>query len=84
MAWCAFACHRDPARLTVALAESITLRACIKPITFPFKLWASWKLVLASKTASHGHMAAMHINRVHRLTLASTRRRSVMHHLVFG
>ena len=29
----------DPARLTVALAESLTLRAFIKPITFGGKLW---------------------------------------------
>lgn len=27
----------DPARLTVALAESLMLRATIKPVTFPFK-----------------------------------------------
>ena len=78
------ACHRDPARLTVALAESISLRACIKPITFPFKLWASWKLVLATKTRHHGNMAAMHVSRIQRFTQANIRRRSVMHHLVFG
>ena len=29
----------DPTRLTVALAESLTLRAFIKPITFGGKLW---------------------------------------------
>jgi hypothetical protein len=42
-------CCRDPGRLTVSLAESICLRAVIKPITFPLKLWLSWKAVLATK-----------------------------------
>ncbi|CAL5227818.1 g10845 [Coccomyxa viridis] len=42
---------RDPGRLTVSLAESICLRAVIKPITFPLKLWLSWKAVLATKGA---------------------------------
>lgn len=40
---------RDPGRLTVSLAESICLRAVIKPITFPLKLWLSYKAVLATK-----------------------------------
>mmetsp|Transcript_134 Transcript_134/g.486 ORF Transcript_134/g.486 Transcript_134/m.486 type:complete len:184 (-) Transcript_134:218-769(-) len=42
---------RDPQRLTVSLAESLALRAGIKPITFPFKLWASWQMTLATKQA---------------------------------
>jgi hypothetical protein len=38
--------------VTLALAESISLRAAIKPLTFPFKIWASYKLlVLAMKPA---------------------------------
>eukprot|EP00963_Diacronema_lutheri_P007192 scaffold630_cov350-Pavlova_lutheri.AAC.3 len=36
-------------RLAVSLAESIALRASIKPITFPGKMWASWKLTLLLK-----------------------------------
>ena len=40
---------RDTTRLTVGLAESIALRACIKPVTFPFKIWASYQLVMMSK-----------------------------------
>jgi hypothetical protein len=44
----------DPARLTVALAESLCLRAAIKPATFPFKLWAAYKLVLLTKTRRGG------------------------------
>ena len=36
-------------KVTLALAESIALRAAIKPVTFPFKIWASYTLVLASK-----------------------------------
>ncbi len=39
----------DPARLTVSLAESLCLRASIKPLTFPFKIWASYKLVRFGK-----------------------------------
>ncbi|EFN57085.1 hypothetical protein CHLNCDRAFT_143862 [Chlorella variabilis] len=41
----------DPARLTVSLAESLCLRATIKPLTFPFKLWAAYKLTVVSKQA---------------------------------
>eukprot|EP01026_Neomeris_dumetosa_P066344 TRINITY_DN64141_c0_g1_i1.p2 TRINITY_DN64141_c0_g1~~TRINITY_DN64141_c0_g1_i1.p2 ORF type:complete len:155 (-),score=3.61 TRINITY_DN64141_c0_g1_i1:164-628(-) len=41
--------QRDPARLTTSLAESICFRALVKPLTFTFKLWASWKLVLVLK-----------------------------------
>ena len=41
----------DPARLTESLAESLCLRAAIKPATFPFKLWAAWKLTLALKSS---------------------------------
>eukprot|EP01023_Acetabularia_acetabulum_P069135 TRINITY_DN9940_c0_g1_i1.p1 TRINITY_DN9940_c0_g1~~TRINITY_DN9940_c0_g1_i1.p1 ORF type:complete len:182 (-),score=12.85 TRINITY_DN9940_c0_g1_i1:96-578(-) len=40
---------RDSARLTTSLAESICFRAIVKPFTFTFKLWASWKLVVMSK-----------------------------------
>jgi len=39
----------DPARLPVALAESIGLRALLKPATFPFKIWASYHLTVAVK-----------------------------------
>ncbi len=39
----------EPARLTVSLAESLCLRAAIKPATFPFKLWAAYKLTLLMK-----------------------------------
>ena len=35
----------DPGRLTASLAESICVRASIKPATFPFKIWASYKFV---------------------------------------
>ncbi|KAL4433963.1 hypothetical protein ABPG75_000404 [Micractinium tetrahymenae] len=49
MPWLNRAPGVDPARLTVSLAESLCLRACIKPITFTFKIWASYKLVLLGK-----------------------------------
>ena len=65
---------RDPARLTVSLAESITLRACIKPLTFPFKIWASYRLVLAAKARQHGQMAAMHLSRAHQSMVNSMQR----------
>ena len=35
----------DPTRLTVALAESLTLRAFIKPITFGGKLWVTYEFM---------------------------------------
>jgi len=35
----------DPGRLTASLAESICIRAGIKPATFPFKIWASYQFV---------------------------------------
>jgi hypothetical protein len=57
----------------VSLAESITLRACIKPLTFPFKIWASYKLVLATKVQQHGQAAAMHLSRAHHMMLNGTR-----------
>lgn len=41
--------RRNGKRLAVSLAESIALRAAIKPITFPGKMWASWKLTLLLK-----------------------------------
>lgn len=41
-------------RLTVSLAESLCLRATIKPITFPFKLWAAYKLTLLAKGVNGG------------------------------
>lgn len=44
----------EPARLTVSLAESLCLRASIKPLTFPFKIWASYKLVLFGKRLQLG------------------------------
>ena len=39
----------DAGRLTVSLAESLCPRAAVKPATFVFKLWASWKLVMMLK-----------------------------------
>lgn len=39
----------DPGRLTTSLAESICVRASIKPATFPFKIWASYKFVQMTK-----------------------------------
>lgn len=39
----------DPRRLTTSLAESILIRAGIKPITFVFKLWASYMIVKHGK-----------------------------------
>jgi len=41
--------QKDPTRLTVSLAESLCLRAAIKPLTFPFKLWASYQIVILMK-----------------------------------
>ncbi len=41
--------NRNPQRFTVSLAESLTLRAFIKPVTFTFKLWASWQLTVGTK-----------------------------------
>lgn len=41
--------RKNGKRLAVSLAESIALRAAIKPITFPGKMWASWKLTLFFK-----------------------------------
>lgn len=37
----------DPGRLTVSLAESIVVRAALKPATFVFKLWATYQVVAA-------------------------------------
>lgn len=39
----------DPARATVSLAESLVLRATIKPATFVFKIWASAAVVSGAK-----------------------------------
>jgi len=39
----------DPGRLTLSLAESLVLRATIKPATFVFKLWASAAVVKGGK-----------------------------------
>ena len=39
----------DPARATVGLAESLVLRATIKPATFVFKIWASAAVVSGAK-----------------------------------
>lgn len=43
-------------RLAVSLAESTAFRASIKPITFPGKLWASWKLTLLLKNKKNSEM----------------------------
>lgn len=40
----------EPGRLTVSLAESLCLRAAIKPATFPFKLWVAYKLTVFLKS----------------------------------
>ena len=48
----------DPARLALSLAESLMLRACIKPGTFVFKLWASAALVKGGKRVIAGRKAA--------------------------
>ena len=42
----------DPTRLTVALAESLTLRAFIKPITFGGKLWVTYEFMKFVKSKS--------------------------------
>lgn len=39
----------DPARATVSLAESLALRATLKPATFVFKIWASAAVVSGAK-----------------------------------
>lgn len=44
----------DAARLTTSLAESLCLRAAMKPATFVFKLWASYNIVLLAKHRPHG------------------------------
>lgn len=41
----------DPARATVSLAESLCLRAALKPATFVFKIWASAAVVVRGKRA---------------------------------
>jgi len=46
-------------RLTASLAESICVRAAIKPATFPFKLWASYKMVVATKPREQRRKTAM-------------------------
>jgi hypothetical protein len=45
--------------VTVALAESVILRASIKPITVPFKLWSAYELIQLTKrlTASNHQLA---------------------------
>ena len=42
----------DPTRLTVALAESLTLRAFIKPITFGGKVWVTYEFMKFVKRKS--------------------------------
>jgi hypothetical protein len=44
----------DPARLTLALADSLVARAALKPATFVFKLWASAAAMRAGKRAVGG------------------------------
>lgn len=44
----------DPARLTVSLAESMMLRGAIKPLTLPFKIWASYEILIAGKWLTAG------------------------------
>ncbi|CAG9463973.1 unnamed protein product [Pedinophyceae sp. YPF-701] len=43
--------RRDTARATLSLAESIVFRGTIKPVSMPFKLWASYELTRATKRA---------------------------------
>ena len=45
----AFLSRAEPARATVSLAESLVLRATIKPATFVFKIWASAAVVSGAK-----------------------------------
>jgi len=42
----------DPGRLAVALGESVALRAVIKPVTFPGKIWAAYRLTLGLKAVA--------------------------------
>ncbi|KAK3233646.1 hypothetical protein CYMTET_56072 [Cymbomonas tetramitiformis] len=39
----------DSPRLTTSFAESLILRGFLKPISFPGKLWASYKLTIMCK-----------------------------------
>ena len=48
----------DPTRLTVALAESLTLRAFIKPITFGGKLWVTYEFMKFVKSKTNGDASA--------------------------
>lgn len=45
-----FLARTDPARATISLAESLVLRATLKPATFVFKIWASVAVVSGAKT----------------------------------
>lgn len=65
----------DPARLTVSLAESLCLRASIKPLTFPFKIWASYKLVLFGKELQLGRQAKQQQQQQPAAEAASSRNR---------
>ena len=38
-----------PERLLISLGESIVLRNLMRPITIPFKLYATWKIILFLK-----------------------------------
>jgi hypothetical protein len=41
--------RQDAPRLTMSLGESLGVRAVVKPITFPAKIWGSVKIVQAFK-----------------------------------
>lgn len=75
MPWLSRAPGVDPARLTVSLAESLCLRASIKPLTFPFKIWASYKLVLFGKELQLGRQAKQQQQQQPAAEAASSRNR---------
>jgi hypothetical protein len=35
----------------VSLAESLMLRGAAKPLTFPFKIWGTYKIIILAKRA---------------------------------
>lgn len=39
----------DGERVVISLGESVVLRNLIRPFTIPFKLWATWKIIILLK-----------------------------------
>lgn len=39
----------DGERMVISLGESVVLRNLIRPVTIPFKLWATWKIIIMLK-----------------------------------